>query len=90
MNLGSGMGGNHAGETNQTISGGGHGSGAANMGGFAASAGQQGSVPGRKFSNMNNFIEEQKQYNKVEEKRFRCMLDLMLKYRDWEEERIKI
>ena len=84
------MGPSHTGETSQTISGGAHGPGAANIGGFAGSSGQQGSGAGRKFSNMNNFIEEQKQYNKVEEKRFRCLLDLMLKYREWEEERIKI
>ena len=38
----------------------------------------------------NNFVEEQKNYFKIEEKRFKSMLDLMLKYRDWEEERIKM
>ena len=35
-------------------------------------------------------MEEHKQYNKIEDKRFRSMLDLFLKFRDWEEERIKI
>ena len=37
-----------------------------------------------------NFFEEQKQYLKIEDKRFKCLLDLMLKYREWEEERIKM
>jgi hypothetical protein len=40
-----------------------------------------------KFSNFN---EEKKLYSKIEEKRFRSMLDLLLKYRDWEEERLKV
>ena len=38
----------------------------------------------------NAFNEEKKQYAKIEEKRFRQMLDLLLKYRDWEEERLKV
>ena len=29
-------------------------------------------------------------YQKIEEKRFRSMLDLLIKFRDWEEERIKV
>ena len=46
---------------------------------------------GKKTNTINNnFIEEQKQYAKIEEKRFRSMLDLFIKFRDWEEERIKI
>lgn len=38
----------------------------------------------------NTFNEEKKQYAKIEEKRFRQMLDLLLKHREWEEERIKV
>lgn len=51
-------------------------------------------MPKKKNSIMdvkfNNFNEEKKQYFKIEEKRFRSMLDLLLKYRDWEEERLKV
>jgi hypothetical protein len=36
------------------------------------------------------FNEEKKQYAKIEEQRFRSMLDLLLKFRDWEEERLKV
>lgn len=38
----------------------------------------------------STFNEEKKQYAKIEEKRLRAMLDLLLKYRDWEEERLKV
>lgn len=38
----------------------------------------------------NTFNEEKKLYAKIEEKRFRSMLDILLKYRDWEEERLKV
>lgn len=38
----------------------------------------------------NAFNDEKKQYAKIEEKRFRTMLDLLLKHRDWEEERLKV
>ena len=38
----------------------------------------------------NNFYEELKQYAKIEDKRMKQMLDLLLRYRDWEEEKIKI
>lgn len=37
-----------------------------------------------------DFFEDQRQYLKIEEKRFKSLLDLMLKYREWEEERIKL
>lgn len=43
------------------------------------------------IDNKNNtFNEEKKLYAKIEEKRFRSMLDILLKYRDWEEERLKV
>ena len=38
----------------------------------------------------NTFNEEKKQYAKIEEKRFQTMLDLLLKHREWEEERLKV
>jgi hypothetical protein len=50
-------------------------------------------LPKKKNSIMDNkslFNEEKKLYFKIEEKRFRAMLDLLLKFRDWEEERIKV
>jgi hypothetical protein len=52
--------------------------------GLVNSANQNGRNP------MNNFVDEHNQYLKIEDKRFRCMLDLMLKYREWEEERVKL
>ena len=39
---------------------------------------------------LNNFNDEMRQYAKMEEKRFRTMLDLLIKYRDFEDERLKI
>ena len=41
-------------------------------------------------SDTSNFNEEMKQYAKLEEKRFRTMLDLCIKFRDFEDERLKI
>lgn len=38
----------------------------------------------------NRFVEETKQYQKFEEKRFRNMLDLILRFRDYEEEKLKL
>ena len=38
----------------------------------------------------STFAEEKKIYFKIEEKRFRAMLDMLLKYRELEEERLKI
>jgi hypothetical protein len=38
----------------------------------------------------NNFLEEQRQYFKIEEARLKQMGDLMLRYREWEEERIRL
>lgn len=38
----------------------------------------------------NNFLDEQRQYVKIEEGRLKQMADLMLRYREWEEERIKL
>ena len=38
----------------------------------------------------NNFEEETRTYGKLEEKRFRAMLDMLLKYREYEEEKMKI
>ena len=51
------------------------------------------SAPNRKGSidpARSTFAEEKKVYLKIEEKRFRTMLDTLLKYREWEEERLKI
>mgnify|MGYP003341516914 CR=1 FL=1 len=38
----------------------------------------------------NGFFDELKQYAKIEDKRMKQMLDLLLRYRDWEEEKLKI
>mmetsp|Transcript_15137 Transcript_15137/g.23388 ORF Transcript_15137/g.23388 Transcript_15137/m.23388 type:complete len:93 (+) Transcript_15137:842-1120(+) len=35
-------------------------------------------------------FDEHKLYCRLEERRFRAMLDLMIKFRDWEEEKIKV
>ena len=50
-------------------------------------------APKRKGSldnSKSHFLEEKKMYSKVEEKRFRAMLDLLLKFREWEEEKLKV
>ena len=45
---------------------------------------------GHSDTQLNNFNDEMRQYAKMEEKRFRTMLDLLIKYRDFEDERLKI
>ena len=63
-----------------------------NFGGSGTSGGLSsvGHAMKRSSPAQSDFFEDQRQYLKIEEKRFKSLLDLMLKYREWEEERIKL
>jgi len=38
----------------------------------------------------NHFDEEMRMYAKMEEKRFRAMLDIVLKFKEYEDEKLKV
>ena len=63
-----------------------------NIGASGASGGlsSNGQMMKKSSPGQADFFEDQRQYLKIEEKRFKSLLDLMLKYREWEEERIKL
>ena len=58
--------------------------------GISGGLSSNGQAAKRSLPGQADFFEDQRQYLKIEEKRFKSLLDLMLKYREWEEERIKL